>query len=179
MRLITYYYLYLDCGDNSDEGTHCPTCPFASCSHICVVKKLPHKESNLHNKSHNFTCECAPNYTMVINSSSKSYCKAKGKQLSDKYIRCSSEIETTFTLWNEFIILFLFHVLFLDEQPYMLVATLGGENDLRKTNPHKPYDNETTTILPTGYNNIECMDYIMDQDGSVTIFWSTGGTGKI
>ena len=55
---------------------------------------------------------------------------------------------------------------------------LGAENDLRLTNAHKPYDQNTTTILRTGYSKVESMDYMMNKN-TVWIFWSSTTTKTI
>lgn len=56
----------------------------------------------------------------------------------------------------------------------MLVAS---ENDLKRTNPYKPYDNETSHIFsshgPSNKAKIESLDYIMDKNFGVRIFWSS------
>jgi len=56
----------------------------------------------------------------------------------------------------------------------MLVAS---ENDLKRTDPYKPYDNETSHIFssydPSNQAKIESLDYIMEKDAGVQIFWSS------
>ena len=58
-------------GDNSDEE-QCAPCSFGACSQYCVAKKHPPS-------GHNYTCECAPGYTMTQTSANHSYCQAQGK----------------------------------------------------------------------------------------------------
>ena len=54
---------------------------------------------------------------------------------------------------------------------------IASESELKKTNPQKPYGNETSRIFSsrdtTNEGKIESMDYIMDEDGGVRIYWSS------
>nr|CAD7262752.1 unnamed protein product [Timema shepardi] len=58
-----------DCGDNSDEeGCVTSPCMFGDCSQICVEKK-----------GGNFSCQCAPGFTMLGGWSKNKSCTAVGK----------------------------------------------------------------------------------------------------
>jgi hypothetical protein len=62
----------------------------------------------------------------------------------------------------------------LDEPAYILIASESG---LKKTNPQKPYGNETSHIFssrdPSSGGKIDSIDYIFEEDGGVRIFWSS------
>nr|CAD7449062.1 unnamed protein product [Timema bartmani] len=58
-----------DCGDNSDEeGCLASPCMFGDCSQICVEKK-----------GGNFSCHCAPGFTMLGGWSKNKTCTALGE----------------------------------------------------------------------------------------------------
>lgn len=65
-----------NCGDNSDEDECSNTgpCVFGACSQICNVKK-----------SHNFTCQCAPGFSLGWDKSKT--CTAEGTYL--RFSSCS------------------------------------------------------------------------------------------
>jgi len=143
--------------DNTDEKD-CAPCAFASCSHICVMKK-----PTVHSTAarHNFACECDAGY--VLNHiGNSSYCKAKGNEIITEIDCCLRNFP-----------LIVSRRISTDEPAYMIVAS---ESELKKTNPQKPYGNETSHIFSsrdtTNEGKIESIDYIME-DGGVRIFWSS------
>lgn len=60
----------------------------------------------------------------------------------------------------------------------MLIA---NDNELKKTNPQKPYSNETMHILSYENENskIESVDYFVDIEGNTRIFWTSSSLKAI
>ncbi|CAG7828356.1 unnamed protein product [Allacma fusca] len=159
-----------DCSDNSDELEqmcpiqHCKANQFQCANKHCIDKKMV---CDLYN-------DCGDNSdeaqcSLCAFGACSHFCVHKKHPHSglNYTCECSSDYIMTNVSANHS------SCQVKDDPPHLFVAMIGREYDLRKTNARKPHDENTTTILKTGYSKIESMDYIMDGSGVVTIFWTT------
>jgi hypothetical protein len=129
-----------NCGDNSDEDECSNTgpCVFGACSQICTVKK-----------SHNFTCQCAPGFSLGW----------------DKSKTCTAEGRILRIFW----ICHLLTFFFAGQAAYLMVAS---DSELRKINPYKGSDVDQFLEKSLSAFKIESVDILFFSHESINVFWT-------